>query len=68
MTIKELLKELTDNLTDEQKEMTAHFADTDGTYYPIDAMFVVTKSNNKSLPEGQVVFACLGEAIEDIAG
>lgn len=65
MTIAELLKELNDNLTEEQKTMPARFADTDGNYYPIDAMFVITKSALSSLPEGQVVFACFGEDSAD---
>lgn len=65
MKISELLKELTDNLTDEQKGMPARFADTDGQYYEIDAMFVITKSTNTDLTEGQVVFACYGEVTED---
>jgi hypothetical protein len=60
MTITELLKQLTDNLTDEQKSMPARYADTDGHYYEIDGMFVVSKSTTESLPEGQVVLACFG--------
>lgn len=60
MTIKELLKELTDNLTDEQKEMPARFLDTDGQYYEVDGMCVITKSANTNVPEGQVIFICLG--------
>ena len=64
MTISELLKELSDNLSDEQKAMPAYFASSDGEHYEIDAMYVVTKSRNTNLPEGQVVFASFGEAAE----
>lgn len=60
MTIRELLKQLTENLTDEQKDMPARFADSDGTYYEIDSMFVVSVSSTKTLPEGQVILACFG--------
>lgn len=60
MTINELLKELTENLTTEQKAMNATFADTDGTHYVIDALYVVTKSANTGMPEGQVVLAAFG--------
>ena len=61
MTISELIKELTDNLTEDQKAMPAQFADTDGQHYEIDALYVVTKTANANMPEGQVVLACFGK-------
>lgn len=60
MKISELLKELMDNLTDEQKAMPLHVACTDGGYYEIDGLMVITKSSNSSLPEGQVLLVTLG--------
>lgn len=60
MKISELIRELTDNLTDEQKAMVVHVADSDGGWYEIDGILVITKSANSKLPEGQVVLVCLG--------
>jgi hypothetical protein len=64
MTFEELLKNLTDNLTDEQKTMPALFADTDGNHYPVDALYVIAMSSTDTMPEGQAVMACFG--IDDV--
>lgn len=64
MTIAELIKELTDNLTLEQKDMEALFLDSNGETYEITAMFVITKMSNDAMPEGQTVLASFGTVNE----
>jgi hypothetical protein len=65
MTIHDLLKNLTDNLTDEQKQMDACFLDSNGNIYDIDAIMTLAVSEQPELPDGQTIFASLGTAAED---
>lgn len=62
MTIQELLSNLSENLTDEQKAMDACFLSDDGNVYTVDT--IMTLAVSASLPEGQTIMAALGTAVE----
>ena len=64
MTIQELLKNLTANLTDEQKAMDACFLSDNGNIYGIDAIMTLAVSMHPDLPDGQTIFASLGTTSE----
>lgn len=63
MIISELLKTLTENLTDEQKEMDACFLSDDGNIYTVDTIMTLAVSSS-ALPEGQTILATFGTIAE----
>ena len=65
MKISELIKQLTDNLTDEQKAMTVWMHDSSGEHFEIDAIVIVATSANSELPEGQPILCCFGTTTEE---
>lgn len=63
MTIAELIKHLTDNLTDEQKAMDADMLDANGNVYTIDTILVGAVGEG-NIGEGQPIFAAFGTSVE----
>lgn len=56
MTIGELIKHLTDNLTDEQKEMSAEVLSDDGSTWTINTILIAAVGEG-GIKEGQPVLA-----------
>lgn len=63
MKISELIKQLTDNLTDEQKEMDADILGEDGSTYTINTILIAAVGGG-SIPEGQPIMAAFGPVPE----
>lgn len=63
MTFSELIKHLTDNLTDEQKAMGAEFMGDDGSTYTVDTVLVVAVGEG-AIAEGQPIMANFGKSEE----
>lgn len=62
MKISELITQLTDNLSDEQKAMDAQVLDSDGQMYTINTVLIAAVALNTQVAEGQPVLASFGEA------
>lgn len=61
MTINDLVKQLTDNLTDEQKAMDAEYLDSNGEIYTINTVFIAAIARSNQMIEGQPVLCSFGD-------
>lgn len=59
MTFEELIKQLNDNLTDDQKKMDADMLGDDGATYTINTILIAAVSEG-AVTEGQPLLAAFG--------